>query len=181
MYQPPTDSLYKFCALSGIVIAFFSIYYPLTRLADLRSKQNTIARETEATIARLEYLKSQGDFISRIVSDLIAQQRDEYVPDSNKLALNYSDSEIKAMISRQLEMTRDAQISTSSILISHQETKDLLADIKRWRWIFGMGSGSGFVLAGFGFYLWYRRIQVHQDRILAVASKAPKDIESTNG
>lgn len=35
MYQVPTDSLYKFCALSGLILIFFSFYYPLSISKDL--------------------------------------------------------------------------------------------------------------------------------------------------
>lgn len=36
--SPPTDSLYKFCALSGLTIFFLSYYLPFNLADDLSSK-----------------------------------------------------------------------------------------------------------------------------------------------
>jgi hypothetical protein len=36
MFSPPTDNLYKFLAIFGLIIVMYSIYYPFQKLRELR-------------------------------------------------------------------------------------------------------------------------------------------------
>ena len=87
MYQMPTDSLYKFCALSGIVIALFSLYYPRTIITDLRNKNNAVEREIKTTEATQDYLISRLEKVEGIISNTVARQCGKYVSDTNKIEL----------------------------------------------------------------------------------------------
>lgn len=171
MYQPPTDSLYKFCALLGIVIALFSLYYPRTIIIDLRTKYNAVDREIKATEATQDYLISQMDKMKGIISNTVAQQCGKYISDTNKLELVYSDTEVKDLLSRIQEGHRDVRIAIATLRFHHQEKADLLAESRKIHWLFILGNMIGTLLAIYGFRMWYKRIQVYEDRILAASSK----------
>jgi len=52
MYKIPTDSLYKFSALTGIIVMIFSIYYPFSLITDARN--NVTSYNYEDRIAQIE-------------------------------------------------------------------------------------------------------------------------------
>lgn len=52
MLQLPTDNFYKFFALSGLLIAVFSIYFPIKEILKLEEK--ILQREIEVATMEVE-------------------------------------------------------------------------------------------------------------------------------
>lgn len=177
MYQPPTDSLYKFCAISGIVVILFSIYYPHTLIIDLSCKVNDVTQEIEVNMVNSAYLKSKIIQMKEILSNAKSQQRGDYVSDPNKLELAYSDSEIKDLLMKIEEMNRDIGIASATLEHNHEETGELLSEIKKIKWLSLTAGVLGCLLASYGFRRWYYRIQIYQDRMLATSSKRATETE----
>ena len=53
----PTDNLYKFLALSGLVIVLFSFIFPMKRIGELKLKSLEIKTQAEVLRIEVDYLK----------------------------------------------------------------------------------------------------------------------------
>ncbi len=78
MYTPPTDSLYKFCALTGVVVLLLSVYVPFAFNNDLDSKVRSLTQQIGENEAQIEYWEELTQHFGSIVSNTIARQRGEY-------------------------------------------------------------------------------------------------------
>jgi len=170
MYKMPTDSLYKFCALSGLVIALLSIYYPHALLLDLHEKCGVVTREIDVAEAEHDYLTSYLARAQAIVQNGVAGEEVHSTVKIHGLVLTYSDADIKVLLDRIYEDLRDLEIATAYLHQSNEETLRLWRNIQVIRWLSGLGLGIGILLAVYGFRMWYVRIQVYQDRMLATSA-----------
>lgn len=138
--KPPTDNLYKFIAISGLLIFLASFVFP-----------QILGREYVTKVAEVEgglrVLENESAYITRLRS-----QSD----DQNQKAED--NSEIKQ---REARFDKVAEVRKK-----HEISKALSAEVRRWK-LFGIiGMSLGIVLMAGGFYLWYSRLQKYQDKLL---------------
>jgi hypothetical protein len=63
MFNLPTDNLYKFVAIFGLIIALFSIYYPFQKYHELRLLLIENEGESELFKFHESYLEGRTKFI----------------------------------------------------------------------------------------------------------------------
>lgn len=190
--QPPTDNLYKFVALTGVVLAITALLWPTTIFYSLRLREFEYSAQMAA--ARADFEVWQG---MEAHSDLQLEQNAE-----NKLLLKQFMAEHPAE-----SLPADVrELSKQEVLRVDQEKKDLIAareknfdraaaadkalgaleakrqeiDFLKWTAratliLAALLLLSGTALAVIGFRLWYYRVQVYQDKILVAEATAPKD------
>ena len=146
----PTDNLYKFCAITGLIIMGASLYFPIVPFTDVRKKRiewqgafdEAQRRMDNLTAAYNQRLKELSDAGKTVDSPESVAERDRF--------LKLSDNETKAIYA----------------LFREAEKADIdINNLKLLRY-----GAIGFFIPGlgiaiYGFWNW-RLIQLLQDRIL---------------
>ena len=128
----PTDNLYKFLALSGVLVAVVSVYFVITTA--YRSQE--LARLVEENIR---------------ISDVLI--------DFGEITLN-SDAMQEALL---VLAESTAEIQELNFIVDRKNTTIFIGLIV---------SFAGVVMSYFGFFLWYRRVQIYHDMILKHESES---------
>ena len=58
---PPTDNLYKFCAITGVLIILASVYFPFVLAEDLSSKVTSAEVSMDKAVIEKRYLEKDLD------------------------------------------------------------------------------------------------------------------------
>jgi hypothetical protein len=152
LWRPPTDNLYKFLALSGLVAMLVALIYPLTMInkleiesaevfGDLKLSQAELAR-LELRVAALRAEDSSGQ-IEAGHRYLAETQLDEF-----------SDALFDAQKAMILSQTRSHKLDV------------LFDNTKKWVNLAIILFAVGTVAMTFGFWKWYTKIQRFEDAIL---------------
>jgi hypothetical protein len=138
----PTDNLYKFLAIGGLVVFIFSIVYPTGKLLELefqladfkagREKINIERNFLNKEIEILEKKESVGSNEIKVIRDKLLQQ------------------ELKEA---------DFNAQAEKIQVSFKWIQD-------FQWLAIIGSLLGVILEAIGFTAWYLRVQHPQDQLL---------------
>lgn len=198
IFTPPTDNLYKFVALSGIVLFLAGFLIPsvffqetgMEFLEQLRGSDELRVQE-EFVKQRLETLEGRGNE-ARAQRDKL---QNELKTASNPTQIEKLEDRIKE-VNREIQSIADAsyELRLNLELKRAQVKSDETVSYNRRRdsrvllvggWIVGL---IGFVIAPLGFVLWYRKLQRHQDLLaeqeaeekLAAASAAKELIRKTS-
>ena len=164
----PTDNLYKFCAISGLVIVIFVGYTTWQKWSDLRQRGEAIEAEAEAmklsvgwwqTLERersesLKTLAKSDPTMPTIVLNGDPIPRDQF--------WNYLDNREKEIETGRLK-TVDSVARFGKIVSLQQEMIWML-------WVAGGSIAFGLLLMGYGFWNW-RAIQLKQDTLLEMQLK----------
>lgn len=168
--QLPTDNLYKFMALVGVLVTLASLLFPGYQLFEIGRQQ--ITAETE-----FEVLKERGRLLEAETEDL-DRERNELSRDIVELKNrhNTSTKDINALDARNIMYRqRYAELRTkrSEVLANASLVGGKLEEISRLlQWatysllVTVIGTALGLTLAFKGFNLWYQRVQIHQDALL---------------
>ena len=165
MWTPPTDSLYKFMAIFGLVALAWSLTFP----AQKQAEYHVLEFELDA---ELKTLAAQTEKLNALFEDLKAQQANF---ESN--SAEWRELEIKK---------RDAHIAllkaSEPVAVKQGKLGALQDNTKKFSLLEQVGYMIGITLSILGFTLWYFRIQRHLDVKLAKGedeSGAGKDGHST--
>jgi hypothetical protein len=172
---PPTDNLYKFAALLGTIIVFASLYFPHVLLIELDEKLDAATLKIRTTEAEMKFFDRKAATLSRILDSAVGPSKRVSEFKGKKIALEYSDTELKAMLAQIDELERSTAISFAEAEVYHERSKALY---KEGNWIAWSTYGSlivGLILALCGYSLWYTRIQIYQDRALKHSANEPND------
>jgi len=64
--NPPTDNLYKYCALVGTIILILSLYFPSRLLYEMGEKSDAIGFKIEVTKLEAEYYRAKADWFTTL-------------------------------------------------------------------------------------------------------------------
>ncbi len=156
----PTDNLYKFMSLSGIVIIIFSIYFCEIKVREV--SQNNI-----------EFLKKQDNLNNKIarfndklgtISVLFeTYQKDNIQKKDTSIFLSNLETRISSLSNLRDGINTD-YISQKAY---HQRLNLLQEESKIITYFSYLFIALGFVLTSTGFLLWYKKVQKPLDKILA--------------
>lgn len=146
----PTDSLYKFLAISGVLITLTTIFF--FGLFVYRTHMKVIAAKTDLEVLRVQL----DDVALRLERAKGSGQSDDTA--RAEYLQNKMDS---------------ARLRGKGNEIAFLESRiSLIARLT------ALGLGIGMTSAALGFFLWYSRIQVFQDALIRVQARAilPADL-----
>ncbi|EMK6930140.1 hypothetical protein V9J79_001551 [Vibrio alginolyticus] len=156
----PTDNLYKFLALSGVLLFCVGNYFVLTEI----SKYEAMSNEQKLAITELSikshWLLEQSDKLEKLVGNSIAAQNGtDFEKDTTKLLIRYDDNEIKAM----RKMIEDKQLEYRLEIARREHTikiaKQLSAQIKKYNYGLIVWNLISVFISLWGFNKWYHRVQ----------------------
>ena len=180
IFTPPTDNLYKFVALSGIVLFLAGFLIPpvsfqetgMEYLKQLRGSDELQVQERFVN-QRLETLKlrerqatDERDKLQKRLVELNAasnstevEKLEGRIKEANREVQSIADASYELSLS--LELKR-AQVNFEDT-VSFNRTRDSRVFLVGG-WIVGL---IGFFIAPIGFVLWYKKLQRHQDLMCA--------------
>ena len=183
--KPPTDNLYKFIAISGLIILGYAVYFNEASISDLRIK--TIEHETQKSILKveiktLEYNRSkiaETQKVDQNFFDCMYSQKDT-VPNNNEAiyhsCLSKHPTDTKKMVKRYYEVNKllndyffaSQEIIKKTIIVDSEEKKVnfLVSRLHKFTNILYLIVIVGLSLLIYGFYNWYYRVQKPQDNLL---------------
>jgi hypothetical protein len=193
LFTPPTDNLYKFLAVSGIVFFIAGVYFPpvffrqtgMEYLAQLRSSDELKAHE-KFVDQRLKILDARKQQALED-KDKLQQRLDKLKSASNSIEADKLEARIKEA-NHEIESIADSADELSLNLelkraqINYEETVSLNSrrDSRRVLligWVLGL-VGVSFIIIGF--QRWYRRLQKFQDRLVLQEAESKLTANATN-
>lgn len=180
--KPPTDSLYKFLAIIGLVIFLASVTSPIIINRQLNNQTAEFVRDAKANNLQAEAWMSTWKRVEehspkvQEVQQTLIEAKDS--PDEKRVlqqAKNVAQrqEELIALFNKQL-----ADWEKESFQVEYKQ--NLMEDTEIYaRRIMGMciiGVPVGLGLSIFGFVLWYRRAQRYEDLVLKSKVPEPKKL-----
>ena len=145
MITPPTDNLYKFVSIFGLIIFLFSIYYPYQKAHDLTFNVYELESEVEYIKFKNKHLKGRVKIIEkRLEKEENLEKAQEIRDDFYKHEI-----ELKKLLVKASENINKAEL--------------LLFEVKAYMWLGIIGNIFGVLLMWFGFRRWYIYIQKPND------------------
>lgn len=192
----PTDNLYKFMALSGVIIVLFFISVFILRLAQINenlSKENIeieeliferllLQEKDSVLMIEIKDLRDAYDkykFNSKdtiiVLDDLIKSLKDPEHREYLKFFYTYQSeiipeqkllNDLNQRIKLREENRNLLRIKGNLITIKNSQIKSDIKSLRRFIWLMAIGCFSGYYLASRGFRLWYNRVQKYLDKKL---------------
>jgi len=183
LFDIPTDNLYKFMALSGLVLIIAS-YIPFYHgwkagvdIAEAKGEGEIIEAETDWARKELDILEHQIDtFIARMVeltgiskSEITAalnagQSLVEISKDLEEHQAKWQELEAKSR--EHLKLFREQIIKLIRLNANWEVINYRLKTMLWLKRLAQIGALAGGFLAGLGFRLWYTKLQVPQDLLI---------------
>ncbi len=194
--KPPTDNLYKFIALTGLLLAVVSVVLPsyalyALELQRLQSRKAVNIAKAEIESANLykvllgaseKSAEAAGKGADAARANL-ESARVSKGPDKAKRMEDAKNQLLKAMTQLQEESTElgkktDEFHRQAVSIIRNTEESEYQVEVLETiglaafysKFLLFAGVAVGLTLSVFGFILWYRKVQVFEDRVLKKAA-----------
>jgi hypothetical protein len=168
LLSPPTDNLYKFIAIAGLVLLVgpWFVYFPESRELSARSfqTQRRIAsnqKQVELTNAEAVALGRQLSELNKIESQTLPPGS----PDSDKRR------DLKARNEALQQRLATSQVNAAETGVDTVEITELQTQAKRLLVSSVFFTIAGALLSLLGFYLWFTRVQRFEDAALVTRAK----------
>jgi len=172
----PTDNLYKFCAIAGLIIVGFSVYYPFALNRTLSADVIDLSTEMGVLEAESEFTHDRAKKLHELKQDFIERQQSRYKPNPAQFRLTYSEQEIKSIEDEIDRLNRDIRAGNAKMKGLLQKTKHLLVEVETINRLAYVSLAVGLILTFYGFFSWYRLVQKPLDEKL----KEPGSKEGTH-
>jgi len=140
-FFPPTDNLYKFLAISGLMIFCFFVIWPELQTYKLEQRKIEILGEQEVIKHEIDYINQDLDRIKQ--GEITFEKFFPILKQSREIAI------------------KTAQISTKSKLLELTNAR-----LKKITFFTPIGIALGLIMTLNGFALWYFKIQIWQDKAI---------------
>ena len=138
----PTDNLYKFTAIVGVVVLLVSVYFPIIKSRELKLAMIEIENQTKI-------LRIETEYLEYITKNIKSAKEDRKIEKEDIVSKSFI---IKSKLQEILSKTKQLDILEEDyyIIIKLQKICMLI----------------GLILSISGFILWYFKIQKYLDRQL---------------
>ncbi|KXZ36279.1 hypothetical protein A0H77_13355 [Vibrio alginolyticus] len=160
----PTDNLYKFLALSGVLLFCFGQYFVHSQISDLEEKSNKMQLSSVELEIKLEWLIDEINTLQEIQDNTIAEQKGELKDEPSKMLITYSIQEYKALSETLNDKRLESKLETARLKHSAKYVAKLLDSVTRYNNILWVWSAVSLMLAIYGFTMWYLKVQKPLDK-----------------
>lgn len=155
--QPPTDNLYKFLAISGLIVFGFSIYIPFQRFEEFERSSVQLDIVYEPIIDKLMVV----DDAALIQLNCSISKRGGGKPKSSDPCKRVKEAKAVAAAATRELVALQAKVTN----VKHE--RNLLFEQYRRSFVAGIFLGVlGLALCIAGFWLWYVRLQRYLDAVV---------------
>lgn len=161
---PPTDSIYKFAAIAGLLIICTSLLYFWRYMMDLIKNLPETSLRIKTLKLKAEHQLERAKHVNEVL-EICAQKRNgTYIPGSCKLEFDYSDDELKRLMIECDDRALEIRLTHEENL--HLEAEDMrqVSAIKAYRFMLWMSVLTGTVMMIWGFLNWYYKYQIYVDK-----------------
>ena len=165
--QPPTDNLYKFIAIFGLVVGAFSVYVPLLRYVEF----NRLSQKTSALYRPMvQHLIAIDDMAAAELECAIFQRAaDKQKTPKPDRCINVDELKAKGGAARaELERLK-TQVAPMEVERDSQWQEYVL-----FLYVGILGLVVGIAMCLGGFWLWYTRLQCYLDASVKLDAAKPK-------
>lgn len=164
----PTDNLYKFCAVTGVVLLLFGTTFPIQKIFDTQDDLD-LAR-TESKIFMVQAANLSEELVS-LEYDVNSLEKDiteaKTNPDTANFGFLRSSSSAAAI---KLAAVKEKRHELAIFNMRQQGNLDHLKNLFQRLWLY-VSAGAIFIISGlnlafFGFSRWYYRVQKPADDLL---------------
>lgn len=152
MPYPPTDSLYKFLSIVGSILVAVSIYYPM-HLDDVYYEKISLL---DKEFNKLKWDESEYKELKEEINNLISIGKEKELLEPRK---------------RFKDMIKESRIRNTEILLILKDIEHINKKIRYTSIASYILITIGFFMALYGFYKWYYKIQIYQDKIIESQAK----------
>jgi DNA-binding transcriptional MerR regulator len=178
--KPPTDNLYKFLALSGLLILIISTTYPVWLYLELDKQSAGFHRDLKVLNIEAEKFQESRPVVDKAIreSSKVNSQALDAVEKFKKSQISLEEvrkalDEASNASGEATEKIKELEEEVHNWLRQHAEIeykKDLLeiseSAAKRVGGLAVIGTLAGLGITVWGFILWYQRVQKYEDIIL---------------
>jgi hypothetical protein len=143
----PTDNLYKFMAIAGLALIAFSAYVRISQSHEIDARIDALKRELVVITVDIQYLDRE---LAPVDTTACVSPAKPACPSDAQLS---TWRERSADIRKRLELNR----------VGNETLRRLADEATRLHVVTFIGTFIGFLLAIYGFYFWYTRLQRYQD------------------
>lgn len=164
----PTDNLYKFCAISGIVIVMFVGYTTWQKWSELRQKSESIQAEGDAEKLSVGWWQMLEKERSEALKNLA-----KIDPTTPTIMLNGDPiprDQFWNFLDRREKDIETGRGKIVDIMATLKKTMSLERELNQMLWVAGGFIVFGLFLMVYGFWNW-RTIQLKQDKLLEMELK----------
>jgi hypothetical protein len=147
---PPTDSLYKFIAITGLALILWGTTFSWQKSFDFKIKLAELKSEIAYRSAKAESYERQYDILKEKIKNFSQLNNGE--EDVDELRIQKRELYIKYI---EYQQPIDKEVEVLSVINGAQMTFQVIG------WV---SVALGIFLSIIGFYLWYSKIQCHIDK-----------------
>lgn len=168
---PPTDNLYKFIAITGLLFIFASVFYPTFLNIQINERILESEKDSEIVTIEMTKLERESKDIERKIDDMQKQLKD-FKQNPNKSSAKQLEANIKDTDQLQKQTKEFMNIATElqkkniEIEYKNKLTKFYNDYLKSALNYAKVGIIIGMILTIFGFTFWLFRVQKYQDLVL---------------
>jgi len=198
LLKPPTDNLYKFIALTGLLVLIISLVLPAYALVTLEMKRLEVVKELNLTSAALDEAKTLADETEAATREADAANAQIDGALARYKAMPKSKHPSRQEITERLRRLDEIEAATKDLREASQKLQSKTDEIGKKtaeahnrsintdyhnevletinvgfffsKILLIIGLLSGIVVALFGFVLWYRKVQIFEDQVLKKAA-----------
>ena len=169
--KAPTDSLYKFMSISGLIIFVFSLVYPQQLGNETSLRLFALKGEMASDLAESAEWQRRSAALGKRISKIVDEEQinNDQKSESNRDMMRAEAMQQKTAFEiASLEISRRAARHESQLEELEYLTKQQSSihdTLQRITYI-------AYFTSAFGFVFWYCKIQRHQDKILRDQAKA---------
>jgi hypothetical protein len=154
---PPTDNLYKFMAIAGVILMIGPWFIILPEYRAVTARTYEVQRQHAALEGEIQRGEAAQTLAQKRADDLAAKQPRTAA----------EDEELKQLAMTQSSSFAEVRAKTRQLGLHQEETSQLLDDVSLMMSVGAATSAAGVLLATAGFALWYFRLQRYEDRSVA--------------
>jgi hypothetical protein len=178
-FTPPTDSLYKFIAITGLVLVIFCLSFPIVQGENLGDQIESLKAEISMLKLERSFLATDIKQFEKDLDRKLTAEKANLTEEAKRRHVEVADllktrpksnstipKDIGALIVQRDSITkrvRDEQRKNVQVESKLARIDGLMVRAKVYRREADYGCGFGLWMMGVGFFLWYFKIQRHLD------------------
>lgn len=161
-YIPPTDSIYKFAAISGLILIFVPSYFYMSRIFELEESSIAVKYNLEIHRIEQEYLTYETDYLKKFMDRVEEnvnknKERITEMGEQDVLDMEQDVEKINTLKEKIVELSKQQERNQAGIERQVAIDANNLENLSRYNYLFAFGLALGFFFTFWGFWKWYQK------------------------